>query len=218
MLDDIAAARATLDGTTKLGLLSDSERALIVGTFDDLFPFREVVRLADSLHDAHIKVDATAKLPKAELLATGAVIENEKDGYVKFAFGSGINLIFSSIAVSQDDLRETTETRRARPFLDHIGIDVRRETDASRAAFDRIPSLAQELGAPHVSQGGVGKAVFCCHTSVAAKHWVFAKTGVPIEVAFGPLTIELGKSGCDLRPSVPSKRSLVAPSSGECCG
>jgi hypothetical protein len=222
MLNDIAAARATLDGATELRLLSTSERELVLRTFDDAFPFRNVARLADSLH-AHVKVESTADLPRAALLAMGGVVENEKDGYVKFAFASGVNLIFSSIAVSQDDLRETKDDRKPRPFLDHLGIDVRRETEASRAAFDRMPSLAAELGAPHVAQGGVGnKAVFCCHTSVAAKHWIFPceRTGiaVPIEVAFGPLTIELGKSGCDLRPSSPSKRSLLAPSDGGCCG
>jgi hypothetical protein len=220
MLNDIRAARATLDGATELGLLSTSERELVLRTFDDAFPFRAVVGFADSLH-AHVKVESTADLPRAALIALGGVVENEKDGYVKFAFASGINLIFSSIAVSQDDLRESKDARRPRPFLDHLGIDVRRETEASRAAFDRMPSLAAELGAPHVPQGG-DKAVFCCHTSVAAKHWLFPcdKTGlsVPIEVAFGPLTIELGKSGCDLRPSVPSKRSLLAKSDGECCG
>lgn len=209
--------QSTLDVAVRLGLLTAEERAAVWRSFGDAFPLRDVVRLADTLH-AHVKVEDTATLPDAELRLAGGVIENSKPGYVKYAFGSGLNLIFSSINVSQDDTRETPETRRARPFLDHLGIDVRRETDESRAAFDRVPQHARALRLPHVPQGGVGKAVFCCHTSVAAKHWVFpdgAALTVPVEVAFGPLTIEMGKSGCDLRPSRPEKGRL--PISGDCC-
>lgn len=213
------AMLVTLDGALTLGLLTQQERASIKGALDDTFALREVVRLADSLH-AHVKVDETDALPHVALRTLGGVVENSKAGYVKYAFESGLNLIFSSIAVSQDDLRETKapETRRARPFLDHLGIDVRRLDDTTRAVFARVPEIASRRALAHVPQGGVDKAVFCCHTSVAAKHWVFPdgkSLTVPVEVALGPLTIEVDKSGCDLRPSRPEARRL--PVSSDCC-
>ena len=43
---------------------------------------------------------------------------------------------------TQDDLRETCATRRARPFLDHIGIDLRDASASSRQLFDDVPAIA----------------------------------------------------------------------------
>jgi hypothetical protein len=77
-----------------------------------------------------------------------------------------------------------------------------------QVAFEAIPRRAAELGWGHVPQGGDGKLVYCCHITVSAKHWVYPKkiegrSAVPVEIAFGPLTINPDKSGCDLRPSDP---------------
>jgi len=176
------------------------------------------VRQADSMH-VHVKVDAVGDLPHDQLEALGGRIENAKDGYVKYAFASGMNLIFSSIPVSQDDLREAPATRRPRPFLDHLGIDVRQETDEAAAAFAAVPAGAALLGFAHVAQGGAGKRVFCCHTSVGAKHWLFPEGDEgrklpPIEIAYGPLTVQPGTSGCDLRPSNPASGACASPA---CC-
>ncbi|CUI02907.1 hypothetical protein BN2497_591 [Janthinobacterium sp. CG23_2] len=77
--------------------------------------------------------------------------------------------MLSSIKVAQDELRETPAQRRARPFLDHFGIDLRDEAAAVRSAFDRIPAIAGLHGDPRASQGQPVKAVFCCHVSVAEK-------------------------------------------------
>jgi hypothetical protein len=168
---------------------------------------------------AHVKVDAVGDLPYSQLEALGGRVENAKDGYIKYAFASGMNLIFSSIPVSQDDLRDRSATRRPRPFLDHVGIDVRQETEEARAAFDAVPATAVQLGFAHIAQGGAGKRVFCCHTSVGAKHWLFQKgddgrKAPAIEIAYGALTVQPGTSGCDLRPSNPALGLSAAPA---CC-
>lgn len=198
------AVRATLDLAKTHRLLADGEIREVMQIFDAKHPLAALLRLADCLH-AHIKVDSTTDLPREALVASDGTVENEKDGYVKYVFASGMNLIFSSIAVSQDDLREKKNagTRRARPFLDHVGIDLRTESADAKAIFDTVPSIAQENGWGHAAQGG-DKPVYCCHVSVSAKHWVFTKDKPSIEIAYGPLTIDMAKSGCDLRPSDPT--------------
>ncbi len=125
-----------------------------------------------------------------------------------------INTIFSHIPVSADDLRECESSRRPRPFLDHIGIDVRALDAHSRAAFDALPAAAAALGWAHQAQGAAGRPVRCCHVEVDEKHWLFpdAKGARPIEVALGPLRSGSGAAGCDLRPSHPA---LAVP--GACC-
>lgn len=206
----------TLAHAQSLGLLEHDAADDVLASFDTASPFRAALDLADCMH-VHIKVDDTASLPRAALLAAGAVVDHEKDGYIKFACPSGMNLIFSSISVAQDDLREDPARRRPRPFLDHVGIDLRSEQANVRAVFDAIPAIADRLGYPRSSQGGAGKAVFCCHVSVAEKHWVYPTRGTqrlaPLEIAFGPLIVDTGSSGCDLRPSDPSL-GAAAPS---CC-
>src|SRR5262245_50805095 len=107
------AIRATLDLGKAHRLLAEGEIREVMELFEAKHPLVSSLRLADCLH-AHIKVDSTMKLPHEELRAAGGTVENEKDGYVKYVFASGMNLIFSSIDVSQDDLREKKAgTRRA---------------------------------------------------------------------------------------------------------
>lgn len=196
-------SRSTLELAEKHRLLGPREKDFILGMFDASNPFATATELANTFH-VHIRVDRTLDLPRAAFLEAGAVIENEKDGYVKYAFPGGANLIFSSINVSQDDLRETNDNRRARPFLDHVGIDLRDETPQVRAVFDAVPAMAAEKGYTHATQGTPDNPVFCCHTNVSLKHWVYPEMSSPsIEFAFGPLKIDLDKSGCDLRPSDP---------------
>lgn len=207
-------SQAVLQLAKEHGLIKSHEVDFILGMFEPGHPFATTTQLANTFH-AHIRVDRTLDLPRAAFLEAGAIIENEKDGYVKYAFPGGANLIFSSINVSQDDLRETYDNRRARPFLDHVGIDLRDETPDVRAAFDAVPKIAAERAYTHAAQGTPDKPVFCCHTNVSLKHWVYPATSSPaIEFAFGALKIDLAKSGCDLRPSDP--RLGAAPVSA--CG
>lgn len=217
--------QTTLELANELGLLDDHAVRDVMSAFAPAYPLASAIAVADSMH-VHVKVDDVAALPDGPLRAAGGAVENQKEGYIKYAFPSGMNLIFSSIAASEDDLRETAASRRARPFLDHYGIDIREESPTTSAIFEAVPTVAKELGVPHAAQGGAGKSVFCCHTSVAAKHWVFPKgedgrVAPSIEVALGPLTVEAGKSGCDLRPADPSlsppRVSLGAVAPPKCC-
>ncbi len=213
------AVKKTLDLARQLALLDAAEVRDVMAAFDAQYPFAASMNLADTLH-VHVKVDAVHALPASELRAAGGTVENEKDGYVKYAFPSGMNLIFSSINVSEDDLRATPESqKRPKPFLDHYGIDLRAETPDVKATFDAIPSRAKELGWGTVPQGGDGKLVYCCHVTVSAKHWLYppeAQGRRPpcIEVAYGPLAVQSGKSGCDLRPSDPALGLGAPPACG----
>jgi hypothetical protein len=170
--------------------------------------FADAVGLADSLH-VNIKVDDIACLPMEFVTERGGHTENAKPGYVKYAFPGKVNVILSSINISQDDLIEAKQgTAKARPFLDHVGIDLRQETAPVRNVFDALPYLATKAGWAYASQGGAGKAVFCCHVSVSAKHWVYPRNtqsglSIPMEFAYGPLVVSETSSGCDLRPADP---------------
>jgi hypothetical protein len=209
MTIDFTAARGTLELAHRLRLLADAERREIEGAFDEAYPFAAAVRAADSMH-THVKVESVEALPHEALRAAGGRVENEKEGYVKYAFLGGMNLIFSSIDVSEDDRRQGS-ARRTRPFLDHFGIDLRQESAEVRALFEAVPERAGALGWPLASQGGEGQPVYCCHVTVSRKHWVYPRAQVPVELAFGPLAVHPDKSGCDLRPSDPSL-GLAAPS------
>ncbi|MCW5560186.1 MAG: hypothetical protein KIT22_20400, partial [Verrucomicrobiae bacterium] len=129
-------------------------------------------------------------------------------GYENYRFPDGVNAIFSSIPVAQDNLAETPENRRPRPHLDHLGIDLRQEQEPVKAGFDAVPERAGDLGWGHIPQGGKGRPVYCCHIEVAEKHWVYppegaGHAGIPLEFAFGHLKTNAFKAGCDLRPSSP---------------
>jgi alkylhydroperoxidase/carboxymuconolactone decarboxylase family protein len=214
---DPARTLATLTPYRELGLVSarDIEETLALLAADH--PLARAAAFADSIH-LHIKVDDTAALPRATLAAVAAV-ENEAVGYVKFAHAGGVNVIFSSIPVSEDENLPGGDPRR-RPFLDHLGLDLRRETADVRAAFDECTAIGRREGWNHAAQGGGGKAVFCCHTQVSAKQWLFPRASAvatrPIEVALGPLVVHDAKMGCDLRPidpGHPRAREVVS-----CCG
>jgi hypothetical protein len=190
------------------GLLNSCEAAEVMAMLEPAYPFASAIGAADSVH-LHIKVDDTSRLPRAAILDFGARVESEQEGYVKFPHAGGINLIFSSIHVAVEDRLADTE-QRPRPCLDHIGIDLRRETAEVRVLFDATPAAAAALGWTHAAQGGDGsKGVYCCHTEVMAKHWVFpqqhARFTRPLEFAFGALRMHPGKMGCDLRPLDPAR-------------
>ncbi len=200
---DKTQALTTLAKFRDAGLLSEAEIKEVDTAFLSCFAFADAMQLADSLH-VNVKVDDIGMVPP-EIVAD-AQIENAKDGYIKYAFPSGMNVIFSSINISQDDLIEAmTNEKKPRPFLDHLGIDLRQETETVQNLFAALPYLASKAGWASVPQGGNGKAVYCCHVQVNAKHWVFPNTSrtIPLEFAYGPLVINEGSSGCDLRPANP---------------
>jgi len=205
---------ATLE---RAGLLTGDERRAFSALVDAHGRFAGATAKAETLH-LHIKVDDTHALPVNDFFAAGARLDHAKDGFVKWRFPGQLNAIFSHIPVSQDELVETPEHRRARPFLDHFGVDLRTPDPSSRAAFDALPGIAAQQGWLHAGQGSPDKPVYCCHSSVAEKHWLYPEAGsahgsIPIEFAFGPLVIDLDSSGCDLRPAKPG----TAAANASCC-
>ena len=201
-------------------IISGKEAAIVRSVFEPCFEFSEAISLADSIH-VHVKVADVAALPVNKFEAIGGVFDNGHDGYVKYRFPDGLNLIFSTVPIAQDDLAETPENRRQYPFVDHIGIDLRQETETVRSVFGNVPRHAGQLGWGHIPQGGKRRPVYCCHIEVSAKHWVYPPAkpvgaGIPLEFAFGPLKFNDFKAGCDLRPSSPVY--TVAPvASAQCC-
>jgi hypothetical protein len=212
-------ADASLNTLQACGLLADHEREAVYRLGAPESPYTDEVELAETLH-LHIKVDDTHQLPIHRFFEAGARLDHQKDGFVKYRFPGDINAIFSHIQVSQEELLETEDDRRPRPFLDHIGIDLRDETPAVRQAFDALPDLAHSLNVGLASQGGPDRPVYCCHVEVAEKHWLYppdvnGHPGIPLEFAYGALKVNPDKSGCDLRPANPEK---VDPASIPCCG
>jgi len=174
MIDQTVASQL-MQEAAHLGLLKKEEISYVTTALLPCYAFADGVKLADSLH-LNIKVDDIACLPEEFALSRGATKENAKDGYVKYAFPGNVNIILSAINISQDDLIEAKqEIKRPKPFLDHVGIDLRDESEPVHHFFDAIPYLASKTGWPTVSQGGGGKAVFCCHVQVSAKHWVYPR-------------------------------------------
>ena len=206
-------AGRSLDFLAGLQLLSPCERTQVNMALAEE-ALAACMERAETIH-LHIKLGDTDRLACGALEAAGGVLDHGKRGFVKYRMPGRVNAIFSHIPVSADDLRECDANRGARPFLDHIGIDMRVVDGDSRAAFDAAPSLARARGWAHVAQGGSGRVVRCCHTVVDGKHWLFpAGNGMrPIELAFGPLRDGAGAPGCDLRPSHPA---LGLPEA--CCG
>ncbi len=205
-LDEGAFAQ-TLERFQGWGLVTAAEIEEVMALFDPRFPYADALRAASSVH-CHVKVDDVARLPRDEILAAGTHAESEAKGYVKYPFPGGINMIFSSIPISEDDML-TGEPAPPPAVLDHKGIDLRTETPEVRALFDGVPGVAAAQGWRHVGQGGGGNPVYCCHTEVEEKHWVYPVAGDagqsrPIEFAYGELLIHDAKMGCDLRPIDPA--------------
>ena len=189
----------------QLELMNDSEREQVRSLLAGDFAFAEAVDAAASIH-LHVQVDDTAALPHPSIQGMGGLAPRRGVGSVKYLFPHGINMIFSSVPVAADDLIAGAPTS-ARPFLDHVGIDIQSEDDVHQVLFDALPERADRLGWRWVSQPG---PVRCCHTEVAAKHWLYPPVGSagwarPLEVGFGALIISAPTMGGDLRPMDPGR-------------
>jgi hypothetical protein len=200
----------------QLGLLNATEHTEVLSVLDEDFPYASTLRYTDSVH-AHIKVDDVDELPHEQLEALGYRPENAEPGYIKYATDAGVNFIFSSIPIAADDNVPGAVTL-AKPFMDHVGIDMRDEADATRIAFEEIVGRAAELGWREVTQSG---PVHCCHTQVKGKHWTYPPEcwvgwRRPIEFAFGTLQIFDKVMGCDLRPMDPG-HPMAAAGAQTCC-
>jgi len=173
------------------------------------------LEMAETIH-LHVKLDDTRRLDGLSIEAAGGTLDHAKPGFVKYRLPGALNAIFSDIPVSTEDLGESAVARRPRPFLDHVGIDVRRIDREAHDAFRGLPAAAARRGWAHVAQGGASRPVRCCHVEVAEKHWLFpdGAGARPVEVALGPLVMSDGASGCDLRPAHPASPQSVAAA---CC-
>lgn len=203
---------SALDLLQQNDLATSCEAKAALGLLNSSHPFADQLATAESIH-IHVKVDDTTALPHDAIAASGGQLDYEKEGFIKFKMPGGVNLIFSSIAVSQDDLAETDCSRRARPFVDHFGIDLRSEADDVAALFQSIPCKAKDAGWDLVAQGDSGGGVHCCHVEVKAKYWVYPTTcsgsTIPLEFAFGELRVNPVSGGCDLRPMAPDKAAAM---------
>jgi hypothetical protein len=214
---DVTAFERALAEVENLNLITPTERSEVRSTLDDGFPFAGALGFADSVH-AHIKVADVDTLPHAEFAALGYRPENPEPGYLKYATDAGVNFIFSSIPIAQDD-GIPGAVALAKPFMDHVGIDMRDEADATRQAFDGLVARIAELGWRRVTQEG---PVHCCHTQVKSKHWAYPPEcwrgwRRPIEFAFGTLVVFDKIMGCDLRPIDPG-HPLASAGAPACCG
>jgi hypothetical protein len=198
---DICSIGSLLDNFSQYGIIPESARNHLLNIANNAFLFSPQLATAESIH-LHIKVPSTEKLPHKELSAYGGIAQNEKEGYIKYAFPSHINLIFSSIPVSQEEKAGIASF--VYPHLDHIGIDIRKNDEESYKCFNTIPLLAKTANLPCKRQGGDGKQVFCCHVQVNEKYWVYAPYNPYLEFAFGALIVSEDVFGCDLRPADPA--------------
>jgi hypothetical protein len=211
-----AAIDEVLRSFQNLGLVSDTERNEILFVIEPGFPFAPALGFTESVH-AHVKVPDTELVPHDKLCALGYRPENGRPGYIKYSTNAAINVILSSIPIAVDDQISGAVTL-SKPFMDHVGIDMRDESAPTEAAFDAVPAHAAKLGWREATQAG---PVHCCHTEVKAKHWVYPPAGWegwrrPIEFAFGTLQVFTEQMGCDLRPMDPGHP--LAPTGSPCCG
>jgi len=213
---DRSAIDEVLRSLQDLGIINEIERGEVRSVIEPDFLFADQVGLTESIH-AHVKVTDVEQMPGDELLALGYRPENGRPGYIKYSTDTAFNLILSSIPIAVDDQISGAVTL-AKPFMDHVGIDMRDESATTRSGFDAVPARATELGWREASQVG---GVHCCHTRVKAKHWVYPPEDLvgwrrPIEFAFGTLEVFTELMGCDLRPIDPGHR--LACSSSPCDG
>jgi hypothetical protein len=219
MAFDRTAVDQVLTDVEKLGLISAVEHQEILSVLDGGFPYAQALGFTDSVH-AHVKVADVDELPHVHLTGLGYRPENAEPGYIKYSTDAAINLIFSSIPISVDD-QIPGAVGLERPFMDHVGIDMRNESAETWELFNSIPARAAELSWQEVPQGG-DQAVHCCHTQVKAKHWVYPPScwqgwRRPIEFAFGTLVVFDKKMGCDLRPMDPA-HPMAQGAASSCCG
>ena len=205
-LFDRQAFESTLSFFSKLGLLSKGEPEQVLSVLDEDFEFAEAIRFSESVH-VHVEVDSVKDLPDGDIQRNGvsSITRYDEPDMVKYSYPGGINIIFSAFTISQEDLIEGAAAR-PKPFVDHLGVDLRDESAATRVVFDAIPRRAAEVGWRHVHQAA---PLYCCYTACGEKHWVYpaetARGGLrPIEFAFGSLRKFDSNMGCDYRPIDPA--------------
>ena len=190
------------------GLLDEAAARQAMALVDGGTPFGDAVSLAESVH-LHCRVADLRALPPLDHWGQAAV--RRLQGYVKHAFAGGITLVFSTEPVAEDDLLPGAAGRSV-PFVDHIGVDVRRHTPEAEAVWEAIPAVAEAAGWRAVLQPGPVRAF---RTEVDAKVWAFPPHGdpastLPLEFPIGQLRVHDSDIGCDLRPLDPAHPAAAA--------
>src|SRR5437773_596059 len=146
----LPAIQHDLNLFTERGLLSDHEAAQALSIASGSIPFARALNNAESIH-VHINADAVTDLPgEAELLqACGEAAGDERER--KFCFQSGLNVVLAIDPTAQDEFIVGAVTQ-SKPYVDHLGVDLREESNDTRAIFDAIPSMAAEAGWRHIYQ------------------------------------------------------------------
>jgi hypothetical protein len=189
---------------TERGLLAEAEAAQVVELVDAAFAFTEAMGKADSIH-VHVNAEKVVGLPGEDVLTAACREATGDDRERKFSFDSGLNVIFALDPTAQDEFIDGAVTK-PKPYVDHLGIDLRDESEDTKRVFEAIPKTALGAGWRHVAQEG---PVRCCHTEMGPKHWVYPPEGPsgdrrPIEFAWGELKIRDTYQGCDYRPIDPA--------------
>lgn len=123
---------ATLAAIIQSGnLLNEEELSLITNLAKEDFSFAPQLAIADSVH-YHIHVPDVEQLPHQLFIDNDGVVENKKEGYIKYGFPGNIKLIFSHIPVAQ---KEQPAKCLEKSYLDHIGIDIRSEKKSGLYRF-----------------------------------------------------------------------------------
>jgi hypothetical protein len=214
---DEKAFSAVTSHAEDLGLVKEHERSQVLELLDPDFRFAEIMSTASSVH-VHVKVDDIESLPIDDLRTADLEGERTTPGYLRLAYKGGVNLIFSSYTLAQDDLIDGAVTQ-AKPFVDHLGVDLRDESDATRQAFEGVVGVAERSGWRTSHQG---PPVYCCYSEIGEKNWVYPPEGAlaerrPIEFAFGALKVHDAHVGCDLRPIDPA-HPLADQADAAACG
>lgn len=194
-------------------LLNEDELKTINSLTSSDFSFSEQLAIANSVH-YHIHVPDIEQLAHELFTSNAGIVENKKEGYIKYGFPGGLKLIFSHMPVAQ---KEQSAKCFEQPYLDHIGIDIRSEDKEAYIVFQQIPLVAAQHDYYFKRQCDGVEAVKCCHMQVNEKYWVYAQKNVNYEFAFGPLVIHENGFGIDLRPANPFNKPVMEESSS-CCG
>ena len=192
--------------------LNDEELKIISGLTKNDFSFAPQLAIADSVH-YHIHVPDIEKLPHELFISNNGIVENKKEGYIKYGFPGGLKIIFSHIPVAQ---KEQSAKCFEQSWLDHIGIDIRSDNKEAYIIFQQIPFIAAQQDYFFKRQGDGVEAVKCCHMQVKEKYWVYAAKHINYEFAFGPLVIHENGFGIDLRPANPFNKPVAEEI--PCCG
>ena len=83
-------------------LLNEEELTLITNMAQNDFSFDAQLAIADSVH-YHIHVPDIENLPHELFINNNGIVENKKEGYIKYGFPGGFKIIFSHIPVAQKE-------------------------------------------------------------------------------------------------------------------